>query len=824
MLKYNEVALEALLEGYQNSLVAYKNTLLQLSKSAHSVSCKDIAQIRDIAHRLKGSGKAYGFPKVSYAANNLEIACEELEQKFSLSSQQQLSETLLVEPLKQLINELESAASAKVSDSGTEACITQHAQRTIKKNEMTLLIIDDDNEFSAMLSKDLAQFGYQTHFLANISQLAEAIEHYRPDGILVDMEFYGERLAGAEQVGHWQERSGYPLPVIFISAHDSFDVRLAAVKAGGHHFLNKPVNLPRLTALLRKELGITEEESPFRILLVDDDQDLLKLYESILRQDGYAVFTASSAEQALEMLSEASPELLLVDVFMPKCSGIELGHLIRQHEKHSDIAMLFMSGEADTDIQLACARLAGDEFISKPIEPWRLRMVIKARVSRTRRRTEAKLLNSGENSHSFDPLTALPMRNLLKQNLETLLGQSKQTVNASRALLKLDIRNFHTFNNLYGPFKGDELLQAVAWRLSETIKGKGSVYRAGGDEFYVLLVSSNIAIDVDQTIHDIVNKLSERYELASEQYISISVDIGIVTFASRINTADELMAHAETALFEAKSYSTPAVTYFDERMSVIEQERFTTAQALEGAILNKDFQAFYQPVFSVQSKRLVGFEALARWQHPTRGLLGPADFIGVLENMGLIMPLTGLMLEQALARLADWHKKDPELFMAVNLSARDIESPSFLKVIASLLKRYNLPPQKVVVEITETTLLSNWQQASHVIDSIKELGVRLALDDFGTGYSSLNYLNRINAEKLKIDRSFIQGWASNGDVRLLSTMVQLGQAMGMSVVAEGVEQEKELALLKELNCDYYQGFLSAKPMPAEQVETEFLSY
>lgn len=819
-MDYYEKAFLNLVEDYQNRLVAYKDELLQISESAHTLSCKDIAQIKDIAHRLKGSGKAYGFPEISYEAGNVETACEVLEQEPSHLSQKQFSNTLLYKPFNQLIDVITHAAGAEVPESGAGALKPQHAQEAVKKNQIKLLIIDDDNEFSAMLSKDLAQFGYQTHLLADISQLAEAIEHYCPDAILVDMEFYGERLAGAEQVSYWQERSGYPLPVIFISAHDSFDVRLAAVKAGGHHFLNKPVNLQRLTALLRKELGVTEEESPFRILLVDDDQDLLKLYESILRQEGYAAFTASSAEQALEMLTEVSPELLLIDVFMPKCNGIELGHLIRQHEGYFDTALLFMSGATDTDIQLACARLASDEFISKPIEPWRLRMVVKSRVAQIRRRKEIQVTHDGELKELFDELTGLPMRSALQERIGTLLRKKKREV----ALLKLDVRNFHTINNIYGPFRGDELLQAIAWCLTQAIAANGSVYRTGGDEFYALIEPCNQAVDIERVVKAIVGCFAQKYDLNDEQGIAISADIGIAVRSPLTNDADAFMAHAETALFQAKSNPAPSVVYFDEVMQVWEEDRFKLFQALEQAFLRNEFTTLYQPIFSVHERKVVGFEALARWQHPARGLIGPAHFISVLEDTDLIIKLTNLMLEHALTQLAHWHTSSPDLFMSINLSARDIQSPVFLDVLSDLIKRLDINPRTVALEITETSLLSDWQQASKICKTIKSMGIKIALDDFGTGYSSLNYLSRIDAETLKIDRGFIDDWSTTGDGNLLRAMVQLGHTMGMQVVAEGVEQQKELAFLQALNCDYYQGFLSAKPMLAEDIETNFLSH
>ncbi|EGN75886.1 diguanylate cyclase (GGDEF) domain-containing protein [Idiomarina sp. A28L] len=811
---------ESLVKSYQQRLLAYSDELEQLAEGTSLWSCSNILEIKHIAHRLSGSGRAYNFPEISRIAKQLEIYCELLEQSPDPKNIQQLQHIPFADIIKQLANELENAGQA-VTDKGANRHASQVApkqQKPLDNNSIKLLLIDDDNEFSALLSKALKQYGYQTHFLTDISQLTDAIEHLRPDAILVDMDFYGERFAGARHVNLWRERSGYPLPTIFISSHNNFDVRLAAVKAGGHHFLKKPIDMTRLSALLRKELGITELESPFRILLVDDDEHLLQLYQTVLSQDDYTIFTATSAEQALCLLKNENPELILIDIFMPECSGLELGRLIRQHEEYFDTAILFMSSSSDTDVQLASARLSQDEFISKPIEPWRLRMAIRARAEHIRRHKDIQLTFDGIEIATFDRLTALPLLKSLEQRLDSLLQKEQR----EGALLKLDIRNFHTINNLHGPYRGDGLLQAIAWRLSEAIADRGAIYRATADEFYVLIDQCNSSAEIKECIETIHACFIEKYNFDGEQSISITADFGVILFSPQVTKVTDMLAHAETALFQAKSQTAASTVYFDASMRTWEEKRFNLAQELELAFLNQEFNAFYQPIFSVHEQKVVGFEALVRWQHPTRGLVGPGEFIPALENSGHITKLTVFMLERALMQLAQWQKQQPDLFMSINLSALDIESPRFLDVLSKALKRHDVNPQTVVLEITETTLLANWQQASKVIQSIKSMAVKLALDDFGTGFSSLNYLGRIDAEKLKIDRSFIDGWSRSGDARLLSAMIQLGKSMGMTVVAEGVEQQKELLFLQELQCDYYQGFLSAKPMLPAAIETQFL--
>lgn len=809
--------LNTLTKDYQRKLKSYLTELKQQAEASSLITSANVEAIQKLSHRLAGSGQAYNFPELSQSAKELEVYCETISQQSEHTAANAEQKARLSSLISRLTSELKKASLA-TKDKASEHGGAQHipvSQRPLTISDMTLLIIDDDNEFSAILSKNLKQYGYETHFLADISQLSDAIEHYRPHAILVDMEFYGERFAGARHVSHWRDSSGYPLPVIFVSAHDGFDVRLAAVKAGGHHFLSKPVDMLRLEGLLQKELGVTEQDVPFRVLLVDDDLDLLALYQEVLERDGYTIFTASNAEEALSILVQSNPELVLIDIFMPDCNGLELGQLIRQHEEFFDTSIVFMSASADTDVKLASSRLSQDEFISKPIEPWRLRMVVKSRATNIRQRYRERLTVGEGGSTTFDRLTALPTLKALTKQLENLLQNSHQPI----SLLKIDIREFHTINNLYGLLKGDELLQAIAWRLNQFMEGVGAVYRASGDEFYVL--HDNGEFECDQVIKRIVKCFSKNYTFGNELSISISADIGVVTPSPSITNASELIGHAETALFAAKSKSSAAIVYFDESMRAWEEKRFNLTQSLESALLNDEFIALYQPILSVDEQEVVGFEVLARWDKPGFGLVPPNEFIPALESNDLITQLTETMLKQGLTQLAQWQQKQANLFMSVNLSAKDIEDPSFLDVVSRLVKHYSINPETIVLEITETTLLSNWQQASDVIRSIQNMKMKLALDDFGTGFSSLSYLNRINADKLKIDRSFIDAWSQTGDARLLNAMVQLGKGMGVEVVAEGIEQEKELLFLRELQCEYYQGFLTAKPMSAIEIESRF---
>ncbi|MDO9467645.1 MAG: EAL domain-containing protein [Thiobacillus sp.] len=804
-------AMAGLQARYRRNLLIYKEELnqawaaFQLTQGADSV-----AALSHIAHRLAGSGKAYGFAELSRAARALEHACDEATALLPEQAQPALA-TLANALLAQLDHDADSSRKAPVP-SGHPA---YRPSAQDKPPGARLLVVDDDTDFSAQLCALLRGHGFHVHTLHTIEHFSDAVARFEPLAAIVDMDFYGARFAGAEEVFAWRQHDGAPLPMIFISGYESFHTRLAAARAGGNYFLSKPLDEARLLSLLKSELNISPDE-PYRILLVDDDGDLLLLYESVLVQAGYQVFTATGAEEALATLEREWPELLLIDVHMPGCTGIELGQIIRQHEQFSHIPLLFMSAAADTDAKLACARLAHDEFITKPIEPWRLVMMVKSRVARSRR---LGMIGLGQLGSEFDlqhdPLTALPTLKAFRQAIQAQLNELEP--GEIFAVLKLDIRDFHTVNNLFGHFSGDHILQRLAWELSRCLSDNDLLCRESGDEFLVLTGRHASTDPVNQLAESLAAAI-EKSPIAEDRILlALSADIGIALAPQDAADADNLLRGADTALFAARKSPNSEIRYFDASMQRAEEARFTLAQEIKQALQYGQFVAAYQPIFSVASGRVLGFEALARWKHPDKGVLDPADFIPLMEEQGLVSQLTVRMLDEALPQLARWQSREPGFFMSINLSARDIHKPVFIDHLKGLLSAYDLSPASVVLEITETVLLADWQRASEALASLRALGVQFALDDFGTGYSSLSYLNRIHAAKLKIDRSFLQSWSQSGDDQLIRAIVQLGHGLGLTVVAEGVETPAELSFLRELGCDCYQGYLSAKPMFEDEI-------
>ncbi|RTE86580.1 MULTISPECIES: EAL domain-containing protein [Gammaproteobacteria] len=809
MEKSTFVKLEELRSDYLRSLVGYVNEL-EVLKEDFTKTKVSLDHLIWICHRLSGSGQAYGFSKLSILAKETETKARNLEIGPAFTEQN----SILIS-LESLISECNTILSNdEVHAPYLPTPPHKYHQQGRKVN---LLLIDDDPEFSVYLSEQLQDQGYEVHYLANIHKLSDTVDTLAPLAVLVDMDFYGDQFAGSKAVSSWREKNGHPLPVIFISAYDTYKTRLSAVQAGGNYFLRKPIDLPKLLSILSREIEIAPLAA-YRILIVDDDTDLLQLYRETLLEAGYQVYVAASALEALETIETVLPDLILLDVHMPDCSGIELGKLIHQHEDFSTVPLLFMSSYGNTDVELACARLSSDEFINKPIEPWRLLMTIKPRVERGRKVLRSDV-HANKKEYEIDHLTALPKLDSLMALIPSLSSGSND--GGIVVLAKLDIRDFHTINNIYGPYIGDELLQRLTQDISEKVSDGDSLFRDSGDELYVLLAHYTSVELAQEQLKNIAHTVTKERVIQSHTVMPLSADIGAVVLDDSLN-ADEIISRAEVALSSAKKELAPSIILFEDSMKAEEQIRFTLAQEIQKGLENQEFTAVYQPIVDVDENSLVGAEVLSRWNHPTKGMLPPSKFISFMEEKNLVPLLTDQMLERSLTQLKIWQKRIPDFVMSINLSTRDIETPRFIERLRKLIERHELQPNSILLEVTETSLLADWEQAQIVIAAIKKMGVQVALDDFGTGYSSLNYLNRIPADKLKIDRSFIQAWSKTRDARLVTAMVSLGKSLGMSVVAEGIESKEELAFMQEIGCDQYQGFVFAKPMTPEVFSEHYL--
>jgi diguanylate cyclase (GGDEF)-like protein len=417
-----------------------------------------------------------------------------------------------------------------------------------------------------------------------------------------------------------------------------------------------------------------------------------------------------------------------------------------------------------------------------------------------------------------DSLTDLPNRVLLNDRLEYVLGRVQP--GEMVAVHHLDLDQFKAVNDTFGHPCGDKLLRIVAERLRSLIGEADTIARMGGDEF--VIVQATIADPADATAlaQDVIDALTESYDIDGQQAV-IGVSIGISVGPGDGSNPDKLLRNADLALYRAKSDGRGTFRFFEPVMDLQMQTRRIMEQDLRKALPAGEFELHYQPVVNLASKEISGFEALIRWNHPSKGMISPADFIPLAEEIGFIVPMGEWVIRQACATAARW---PGNLHVAVNISAIQFRSPGLMQVIVSALAASGLAPTRLEIEITESVLLHNKEATLAVLHQLRALGIRIAMDDFGTGYSSLTYLQSFPFDKIKIDRSFVKNITENSSsLTIVRAVAALANGMGMTATAEGVETAEQLHSIASEGCTEMQGFLFSRPLPAAEIERQFLS-
>jgi diguanylate cyclase (GGDEF)-like protein len=413
---------------------------------------------------------------------------------------------------------------------------------------------------------------------------------------------------------------------------------------------------------------------------------------------------------------------------------------------------------------------------------------------------------------THDPLTGLPNRTLILDRVEQMLARSRRNQTPVAALF-IDIDNFKGINDTLGHSIGDELLRAVAARLEGVVRDVDALGRLGGDEFVVITEDLTLAAGAELIAERLLDALQHPFTLGPEQETRVTVTASVGIATGEGNSAEELLREADIAMYSAKWDGKARYAVFETGMQAAMQSNLELEMDLREALENGEFFLAYQPTFDLSDMSPTGLEALIRWRHPTRGVVQPDDFIPMLEETGLITEIGRWVLEEACTQAAAWRQSGHPIAMAVNVSGRQLDTDELVLDIERALESSGLDPAALTIEITETTLMRNIEETARRLADIKALGVRIAIDDFGTGYSSLAHLQRFPVDALKIDRSFISGLTHNQEGEtLLRTLVQLGKALSIKTFAEGIEQQRELTLLKDEHCDSGQGFLFARPL------------
>ena len=435
-----------------------------------------------------------------------------------------------------------------------------------------------------------------------------------------------------------------------------------------------------------------------------------------------------------------------------------------------------------------------------------------------RKRVEKQL------SHNalHDALTGLPNRVLFIDRLQHAMERAKRNKEYQFTVFFLDLDRFKVVNDTCGHDIGDLLLIESAKRLAKCVRSVDTIARFGGDEFVILLEDIKEPAEYQAVAERILHNLSLPSEIGGQK-VFVSVSMGIVLNHDQYEQPEEMLRDADIAMYHAKSHGRAHYEVFDLAMREHVMARLEMETDLWKAIENHEFVVHYQPILETTSHHIVGFEALVRWQHPARGLLLPSEFIKIAEEIGLIVPLGYWVLEEACKQIQKWQRQyasEQPLTINVNLSARQCAQTDLVDMVASILKKTGLDPSYLKLELTESLIVEDSEATVTMLLKLREIGVQIQIDDFGTGYSSLSVLHNLPIDTLKIDRTFIQQLeGTNGGMEIVRMILSLAHSLGMKVVAEGVETDYQLSSLQSMSCEYAQGFLFAKPVNHQEVDT-----
>jgi len=564
-----------------------------------------------------------------------------------------------------------------------------------------------------------------------------------------------------------------------------------------------------------------------KLLLIDDDKIDRMNAKRNLKQSGHAIeiTEASSAQEGLELSQNENFDLILLDYQLPTMTGLELLVLLRKGSKNST-AVVMLSHSEDEELALRCLESGAQDFITKA-EVTASRLIRSILHAKERFRIELELRDSHEKLRKLaemDTLTGLANRYMFETGLKRALPHAERH-GRSLALLMLDLDKFKNVNDTLGHAVGDQLLIEAARRLEKSTREGDLLCRLGGDEFAILIHDLSDITQVQRLTSRIFTAFKEPADIEGNEII-ISVSIGIASYPECAEDPIQLMKCADVAMYRSKEAGRNQSHFYSKSLHEQIQNRIELERDLHRAIEREELILYYQPQVDGESEKIVSVEALIRWQHPTKGMIPPNDFISIAEDIHIINEIGDWVLHKACSQFQEWRQQysnlNLSLSVAVNVSALQLGQKNFVARIKLILLKYQIPPECLELELTESALTKD-DAATEFLQELSDYGVKLALDDFGTGYSSLAQLQKYPFQVLKIDKSFIQSILDhNGDALFLKAINAFAKTLNLQVVAEGVETEVQKSWCKKLKFNRIQGFYFAKPMPAKELELRFL--
>ncbi|OLP16710.1 GGDEF domain-containing response regulator [Leptolyngbya sp. 'hensonii'] len=580
------------------------------------------------------------------------------------------------------------------------------------------------------------------------------------------------------------------------------------------------------------------------ILIVDDTLENLKFLSTLLAEQGYKVRSVVNGQMALTVARAAQPDLVLLDIKMPDMDGYEVCQRLKAESQTQEIPVIFLSALDEVPDKLKAFKVGGVDYITKPFQLEEVLARVENQLSLLAARAEIRQLNAELELRVIqrtaqlereiaerqriqeqllhmalhDSLTGLPNRVMFMKRLQEVLNRARQHPDHLFAVLFLDCDRFKIVNDSLGHLVGDQLLIAVARRLESCLRPGNTLARLGGDEFTVLLGEIEHLDDATHLADRLQRELVMPFQLDRDE-IFIGASIGIVLGTKSYDQPEHVLRDADTAMYQAKAMGKGRYQVFDTGMHYQALELLQLETDLRRAVKRQEFQVHYQPIVSLKTGRLVGFEALTRWIHPTRGLIPPCQFIPLAEDAGLVTAIDLWMIRQACHQLNTWQRQFPSdrpLSISVNLSVKHFDKPNLVEQIDQILHQTGMEGRFLTLEITESAILDNPETAGVILQQLKQRQIRLALDDFGTGYSSMSYLHQFPIDSVKVDRSFISGTGQFlENPAIVTAIFTLAQSLEVGAIAEGIETVQQLSQLRDLGYEYGQGYYFSSPVEAE---------
>ena len=567
-----------------------------------------------------------------------------------------------------------------------------------------------------------------------------------------------------------------------------------------------------------------ERRTTGSVLVADDDPTMLAVPRAALEQDGHEVALAGNGEEACRLFAEQAPDLVMLDVLMPVMSGYEACANLRARIDGERTPILMLTGSDDAEAAARAYSVGATDFQTKPVN-WRaLRERVKYMLRAKRDADQLSQL-----AH-YDSLTGLPNRSTFRQHLRRGLLRAEDRTQLL-AVIFFDLDCFKEINDTFGHGFGDQILMMAAERLGNCLRTGDTVIhpdaqaatrvagRFGGDEFTVCVSDISNVEGATAVADRIRAALTSPFHVDGRE-LFVTASTGVSVYPYDGTDADTLLKHADAAMYDAKTKGRNKQALYRPSMSAKSSERLSLAGDLRRAFERDEFRVFYQPKVEVPTRRVVGAEALMRWQHPTRGLLAPPEFMGFAEEIGLGPQIGDWLLQTALSQIRDWSGNGghpPPI--ALNLSDTQFRVSGLLERITQTLGEYRVDARCLEFEITEDVIIQSRSAARELLAGLTALGIRTAIDDFGTGQSALSTLRGLPVDALKIDRSFVRDLDVSQTARAIAaSIIDIGHHLGMIVIAEGIETEQQLETLNSMGCDQAQGFLFSPGLPAGEFE------